>query len=341
MPQGFFGSGFSSAVSAAILSAVLLWGAEDRYELRGRLEPPRERVLVTVDGSTSPYTASVTTDSRGRFRFPGLTAGPYTLKFYVPGLDEIRQTVEVSRSLAGKSGRVEVVIPYDPSGPGRQALERRHAVSARELSLPAAAKREYQTAQTLLGKNDVEGATRRLEKAVEIAPQFIEAWNNLGTIAYHANRFQDAERFFRTALEHEPGSYTPSVNLGGVLLSLRRYTEALDYNRYAVGQQPRDALANVQLGMNYFYLGRPDPALKYLLEAKRLDPNHFSFPQLFLAEIYFGRGKPAEAVAELEDFLRRHPDAPQAEAARKVVAARSGRRPADKGTAGPRPENPQ
>ncbi|HSW51246.1 MAG TPA: tetratricopeptide repeat protein, partial [Bryobacteraceae bacterium] len=60
--------------------------------------------------------------------------------------------------------------------------------------------------------------------------------------------------------------------------------------------------------MNYLFLGKPDSALKHLKEAKRLDPNHFSHPQRFLARIYLERGDQKAAVAELEDFLRRHPD---------------------------------
>ena len=39
--------------------------------------------------------------------------------------------------------------------------------------------------------------------------------------------------------------------------------------------------------MNYFYLGKLDLSQKYLTLAARLDPGHFSHPQLLLAEIYW------------------------------------------------------
>lgn len=300
-----------TGVAAALITVGGYGGTRATFDLEGRVEPPRARVLVTLDGTRSPFTASVFTDSKGRFRIRKLEAGPYILVAFVPGFEEVRQTVEVGAGLARKDGRVEVAVRFEPERTAG-AAERVHTISARELSIPDSAKREFRGAQELLGKRQVEAAIRRLERAVEIAPQFVEAWNNLGTIAYQSKRFDDAERYFRTALDHEPGAYAPTVNLGGVLITLGRYQEALEYNLFAVTQQKREALANAQLGMNYYYLGRPEPALKYLQEAKRLDPNHFSYPQRYLALIYAQRGNAAAAAAELEDLLKRHPDDPAA-----------------------------
>jgi Tfp pilus assembly protein PilF len=84
-------------------------------------------------------------------------------------------------------------------------------------------------------------------------------------------------------------------------------------------KRPNDALANSQLGMNYFALGKMDLAEKYLLEAVRLDPAHFSHPQLLLAEIYLRKNDRARAAAQLEDFLNRHPDWPSADQMRNAI----------------------
>ena len=54
--------------------------------------------------------------------------------------------------------------------------------------------------------------------------------------------------------------------------------------------------------------------------AKRLDPTHFSHPQLTLAEIHLRRNEPGLAADELEDFLRQHPDWPKATEIRLAIA---------------------
>jgi tetratricopeptide (TPR) repeat protein len=83
--------------------------------------------------------------------------------------------------------------------------------------------------------------------------------------------------------------------------------------------RPNDALANSQLGLTYFMVNNFDLAVKYLEIARRLDPAHFSRPQLVLAEIHLRRGENAAAADAMEDFLRYHPDYPTAAKMREVI----------------------
>ena len=116
-----------------------------------------------------------------------------------------------------------------------------------------------------------------------------------------------AESYFRQALAHDANAYEPLVNLGGTLLNLNRFSEALPLNQNAALARPEDALAHSQLGLNYFALGDLHNALLHLNRAKKLDPAHFSHPQLTLAEIYLRKGDRPAAAAELEELVRFHP----------------------------------
>jgi Tfp pilus assembly protein PilF len=87
-----------------------------------------------------------------------------------------------------------------------------------------------------------------------------------------------------------------------------------------VHDRPEDALANAQLGMNYFKLDQFDQAEQYLLAAKRLDPAHFTQPQVFLADIYTRRGNRTAAIKELEDVLAIRPDGPLSDSIRHNLA---------------------
>ncbi len=310
---------------AALLLAALLSRAakEPALEIRGRIEPAAGMTTVVLRGAEFPYAAETRSDAAGRFRFARLAPGAYTVIAYVPGAGEIRRTVVVSRALADAKGRITIVLSAEAASPG--AIRERAVVSVRELAIPERALQEYSRAEKSLGRRDIEGAKRHLARALEIAPKFVAAWNYLGTIAYQSGEYEQAEKYFRTALEHEPGAFTPAVNLGGTLLSLRRFEEALKYNQYCAAERPDDALANSQLGQNYFFLGDFEQALEYLEKAKRIDPAHFSQPQLVLAEIHERRGERSRAIAELKDFLARHPESQNAEAARRWLAELQGR----------------
>jgi tetratricopeptide (TPR) repeat protein len=292
----------------------------EAYELRGAIRPAAS-ATVTLFGATTPFTTSTLADERGRFRVRGLARGTYTVSVFVPGLGEARQTVEVGPGTAGAGRRVQATLEFKESDfVLRDALRRRHAVSARQLAIPEKAAREYEQAEKDLTRRDAEGAARHLERAVEIAPQFANAWNTLGTIHYQTRRFAQAEECFRRSLEEDPEAYEPLVNLGGVLVTVHKLDEALDYNLHAVLVRPGDALANSQLGMTYFELLRFDLALKYLERARQIDPAHFSHPQLLLAEIHLRQGERSRAADALDDFLTHHPDWPQAGQLRSTIA---------------------
>jgi len=302
----------------AALAPRLGWG----YELTGRIDPPSP-VWITLRGATTPFEVSTSSNGAGRFRFTKVPAGTYTLAVVTAARGEVAQTVELSPGTVDARGRLELALRLDA---GRLESENGRAtaatVSAVALSIPDRATEEYGESQKCLARGDTSGtncAITHLQRSVEIAPRFADAWNQMGTIAYREGKYSDAETDFRKSIEAEPGAFAPLVNLGGVLLNLGRPREALGYNQRAVARRPNDALANSQLGLSYFMLNDPDRAERYLTEAVKLDPAHFSHPQLTLARIYVGRGDRPAAVAELRDFLTRHPDSPEAAGVRQEI----------------------
>lgn len=293
---------------------------EPLYELFGRIDP-QANAAVSIYGATTPFIDSTTADSGGRFHFRKLTAGTYTLSFSMPGRGEARSTVEVGPGTADKRGRVAMQFRLrDSDFTLGDVVRQRDSVSARQLSIPERAWREYEQARKDLSRRDTAAAEGHLQKAVEIAPQFATAWNTLGTIAYQTRKFEMAERDFREALAQDPAAYEALVNLGGVLINLNRLEEAREFNERAVERRSNDALANSQLGVTWFELGKLDRATKYLERAIEIDPTHFSHPQLILAEIHERQGRFARAAEDLENFLAHHPDWPQTLQLRSAIA---------------------
>ncbi|MGH9782627.1 MAG: tetratricopeptide repeat protein [Terriglobia bacterium] len=297
------------------------------YEMRGEVTIPprtlvsrRARLYLTLIGVTAPFRARAWADHRGRFRMKRIPPATYTLSIYVPGVGEILQTVEITESFADAAGRIHKQFVFDEETLRNQARAViTGVVSVRELSIPGKARGEFRKAQGRLRARRVEDAIRHLERAVELAPQFIEAMNNLGTVHFQKNDYAGAERYFRRALELEPDAFEPLVNLGGVLLATGSASEAMEFNRRAQELRPHDALANAQLGLSYFRLGDFNQALEYLQHTKELDPAHFTNPQIALARIYMRRSQREAAVRELEEFLEQHPDSPEAGNVRATI----------------------
>lgn len=299
--------------------AAVAFAAEPTFELVGQVSPAG-RASISLFGATTPFQAAALSDESGRFHFKKLLPGAYTISVFLPLKGEARQTIEVGPGTADDHGRVLLNLRLKESDfVYADTARRQHAVSASQLAIPDKAQREYDEARNALATHDAESATRHLQRAVELAPRFAEAWNELGTIAYQTRQYARAEECFRESLRLDPQAFEPLVNLGGVLLTLHKLEEAWQYNGYAVLARPNDALANSQMGMTYFAMGSFDLAVEHLEKARQADPAHFSHPQLVLAEIHLRRGEKAAAAGALEDFLAHHPDWPQAARMREKI----------------------
>ncbi|MBI2816233.1 MAG: tetratricopeptide repeat protein [Acidobacteria bacterium] len=295
-----------------------------RFDGRVILPPhtysPKKRLVILLHGVDTPYSGRKWAGPDGRFRFSNLVPGIYSLAIYIPEDRQIVQTLDLTPSLADAKGRIQRNFVYDERTLESHLMnEPQSIVSARQLSIPAKARAEYMKALRRLERRDVDRAVEHLKRAVESAPQFVEALNHLGTIAFQRSDYAAAERHFRQALEQDPESYEPLVNLGGALLAQGRSREALAINLHAQNARPRDALANAQLGLSYFAVGDYEQAIGYLRATEELDPGHFSNPQITLAEIYIRRSDTDAARRELQAFLRLHPDSPHAAGVRAAV----------------------
>src|SRR4051794_15763931 len=137
-----------------LLFAASAAGAQ-MYQLSGRITPAG-RGSVTLFGATQPFTASTLTDEAGRFTFRKLAAATYTLSVFLQGRGEARQTIEVGPSVADSHRRVQVSLSLKDSDFDPTPDRRRHAVSARQLTIPERALRDYEDAQRDLERHAAE-----------------------------------------------------------------------------------------------------------------------------------------------------------------------------------------
>ena len=297
-----------------------------RLELRGQVVMPEntptlgKRITVKISGIGYSYNEQKWADSKGRFRFKDLWPATYKLTFLIPAAGEISRTVEVTESFADVSAKVEKQFVFT-----EQMLEEhtrivtQATVSVRQLTLSRGVRKEFRRAEERLAKAEVDRAIKHLDKALQEAPDFMEAMNLLGTIYFHRREFKIAESYFRQALEIEPEAFGPMLNLGGVLLAVGRARDSLPYNEEAQFLRPMDPMANAQLGLAHFLEGNDEAGAEFMERTKLLDPAHFLYPRITLAQIHLVHERWQQALEELNEFLELHPDAGAVERARRMM----------------------
>jgi tetratricopeptide (TPR) repeat protein len=315
---------FLPAALAALLLAVAPLGAASRprrFELVGQIVSSEPRLFVQAPRfvalfpTNSRRVSRTTVDSKGRFRFKKLEQGTYVLVFGVPRSRPARRTVEIGPSMADNRGRVTTSLVFERRG----VTGRSFAVPADQLAVPESARVEFFRGREYLARDETDRARAAFLKAAEIAPQFALAWSSLGNLELQAGQYEEAERAFRRAIDLNPAFYASMLNLGTTLLALGRLDDALAIHLRAVKARPDDPQAEAQLGHTYFRMKRFGEAEAALRRVKALEPEHFTFPQLTLAQIAVGRSDYPAAVRELEEFLRLHPDSESAAEARGAL----------------------
>ena len=122
----------------------------------------------------------------------------------------------------------------------------------------------------------------------------------------------------KAALEKDPLNYQLNVKMGNNAFDIGRFEQAVKYYRTAVSVNDSDADVLIDLGVAYFNLNASDSALYFMNSALAINPVH---PQgLFNTGIvYFNMGDTLQAINIWKKLVETNGDMPQAKNAQKFI----------------------
>lgn len=116
-------------------------------------------------------------------------------------------------------------------------------------------------------------AAQAYRKAVDAAPEWVEAHINLGTTLYQLGRMEEAREEFTSAVEFEPGNSLAEFNLGCVLEQLGQAKQAIQHLLRAIELSPTLADAHLNLALAYEKGDQLQSAVRHLSLYIRYEPN--------------------------------------------------------------------
>jgi Flp pilus assembly protein TadD len=189
--------------------------------------------------------------------------------------------------------RVQPALPTRMTPPGG-------TISVRDLNVPSKAAKELERAKKSFNAGDFRSAAEHLQKALQIAPDFVQAHNNLGATYVRLHEYERAVVQLQEAVELAPNLQEPYHNLGIALLLLGRLPEAEIAARQALEIGPQESSARFTLGRILATEEKnPSEAIQLLSESARDIPE----ARLSLAHVLHGRGSLEQAIAELQTYL--------------------------------------
>jgi tetratricopeptide (TPR) repeat protein len=126
------------------------------------------------------------------------------------------------------------------------------SVSYHQLTheVPGKARKAYQNAERAKTHGDYGKAMRLYRSALELDPQYLEAWNNLGSTQILTGDFATAQISFERAYALDPTAHPVLTNLAFLLLHRNRPAEAEPFARRAVQADPTSPKGLYVLGVS-------------------------------------------------------------------------------------------
>lgn len=195
-------------------------------------------------------------------------------------------------------------------------------VDARNLSIPSSAKHEYEKACDAAKKNKYDEVELHTRDAIKKFETYPAAWVLLGLSFAEQQKAQDA---------HDACSHAAAVDaayLPAYLCSAEVSARNAEWNQVLTAANTAislnmggDSYAFYYRATAYLHMNNFEEAKKNALQASQIDINH-NEPSLdlLMAQIYEREGDKAQAIAQLQQLLKRHPDRQTAEEANQRLA---------------------
>lgn len=275
---------------------------------------PRASVWLCDDGGNR-LLESVTSEN-GEFSFPGLHAGAYILKITAPGFVPLKMNVDVNFGTEHGISLFLKSVGKSSKGPAAGP-----SISAHELSMPEAARNLMDSGKKkLYGGNNAEGSLRDFEAAVAKAPDYYEAYYQMGMACLSLQKPADAEKYLRMSVSLSNQTYPEAVLALAVLLLGRHDSDDGEpLLRRGLELNPNSWVGYYELGKLELYRMHLEPALDAAKTAVSLAPQQPKVYRL-LSLIHLRQKNLQAALADLDAYIRLDPDSPEGHTAKQIRA---------------------
>jgi tetratricopeptide (TPR) repeat protein len=184
--------------------------------------------------------------------------------------------------------------------------------------VPPKALETVRDGNALYDKGSYEGAIKRYEAAINLAPSWYEPHYELAQTYSQMKRPEDARKEYELALSFDSNCWLCYQGLGNLADDLGNHDLALQQYEKAVAIAPNQAQPRYNLAVTYLRLKRTDDSISALKEAERLRPEYPS-PYFLLGNVYYRQKRFYLAFDQLFQATKLEKTGPRFEDAKKLI----------------------
>lgn len=272
--------------------------------LYGDVMRPAVRIQVRILATNSAPIGMTFTDGRGEFEFIGLSRATYVVEVSEDGYQSARERVELYLG-----SRRDTTILLEPTVTRtRNALGQ--VVSVRELKIPDKARKAFEKGVRALHEQyRPDRSLPYLQKAIELYPDFGEAYVQLGVANLERRNYPEAKKVLAQATQINPSNARAHMVLATVHNKEGQPQDAVEALQRALKLEPNAWQVYYELGKSFLQLGNVEEAYQYARRAHELNAELPSV-HLLLYNLCIHRSDYEAAIRESEEFLTLFPANP-------------------------------
>jgi tetratricopeptide (TPR) repeat protein len=325
---------FAFALFALVAPATRAQGHTIRGKVRTAEGVSVPRATVTLEiGSGGATIQQTVTNNEGDFAFTGLTGTSYIVVVSVPDFNPASEHVEFVREINGDTPGETHIVEITLLAKGGVRSPRAGLNFAQ--SVPKAARDAFESGVKLARENKPAEAVAAYEGAIKIFPDYFDAHLVIASELARQGKLDDAIKHLQEARRVNGRDDRVWDLFACVLVRQRKFAVAARIFGEAARLNPTDAQYLVSQASAFIEQASSiDPskskpasderefafaeAEKSLARAEQLD-RKLAEVNLQRARLYEKRGDRARAAAELEQYLRKAPNAKNAEGVRQAI----------------------
>jgi len=272
-----------------------------------------------MEGSTDMVLGTSYTNDSGEVEFSGVPVGDYHVQISGDGIQTTDSEIfEVDNRKVTQAEYVPVREVED-TGP-RPVSAHSSMVSATDLNVSNKARKELDKANEAMVMQNYKKAMEHMNVALQLAPKYATAYNNLGVLYARMNDLPHEEEALKKAVELDDHFAPALLNYGKLCLQQKNFPLAEQMLQKDVTVEPDNALALMLLADAEYMNRHFDVAIVNAKKAHTVSRDHPSFTHYIAARAYQQENQQPQALAEFQQFLKEEPKGPRADHVRGDIA---------------------
>lgn len=195
--------------------------------------------------------------------------------------------------------------------------------SVTTMAAPKKARKAYKTATKELQRKDPDHskAEASLREAIDVYPEFSEAWDLLGQLLLRQGNEAEARTAFETAVSSDPVFVQPYVAMMELEFKSKNWSQVCEWSAKLADLNPYYLAAHYYRGIANMQLNNLDEAETSLTKvATSYKADEFPYSGYMLGYLLASKGNFPDAAEHLRKFLKAKPAAPEADTVRAQIA---------------------